>query len=58
MLFSVNSWEHANCIREVDRIPEDLHAMLCVHRVIPYGPCTQFVMERALSNSEIAGTRN
>ena len=29
MLFSVNSWEHTNCIREVDRIPEDPYAMLC-----------------------------
>ena len=23
------SWEHINCIREVDRIPEGLYAMLC-----------------------------
>ena len=33
MLFSVNyvanSWEHINCVSEVDRIPEGLYAMLC-----------------------------
>ena len=32
MLFSVNyvakSWEHINCVREVDKIPEGLYAML------------------------------
>ena len=46
------SWEHINCIREVDRISEGLYVMLCECcvkcSVMPYGLCAQIVGERAL----------
>ena len=42
------SWEHINCIKEVDRIPEGLYATLFEMQCNALGLCAQFVRERAL----------